>query len=219
MSWAMPAMSSMGRLEVSAGVGVVAAVLEGLFGSWTDAPAVGWVVAALLYCASTWFVIWPMDAVQTAAKARSEDPNRTISDVVMLSASVASLATVGMVLLSASSVKGVTADVLAALALATIAISWFTVHTIFALRYALLYYSDPVGGIDFNQSEPPAYRDFCYLAMTLGMTFQVSDTALGATTLRATALRHALLSYLFGTVILAAVINLIAGLGSSGLIR
>lgn len=212
-------MSSMGRLAVGFGVGVVTAVLVGLFGSWTAAPAVGWDTAALVYCASTWSVIWPMDPAQTAAKARSEDPNRTISDVITLSAAVASLAAVGMVLVSASSVKGTAADALAGLALASIAISWFTVHTIFALRYALLYYGDPVGGIDFNQSEPPAYRDFCYLALTLGMTFQVSDTALGSTALRATALRHALLSYLFGTVILAAVINLIAGLGSSGLIR
>jgi uncharacterized membrane protein len=215
----MPEMSSMGRLAVSAGVGVVAVVLVGLFGNWADAPAVGWDTAALLYCATTWFVIWPMDPAQTAAKARSEDPNRAISEVITLSASVASLATVGMVLVTANSVKGAPAVALAALALASIAISWFTVHTIFALRYALLFYSDPEGGIDFNQSEPPAYQDFCYLALTLGMTFQVSDTALGSTALRATALRHALLSYLFGTVILAAVINLIAGLGSSGLIR
>ncbi|HEY3903033.1 MAG TPA: DUF1345 domain-containing protein [Streptosporangiaceae bacterium] len=210
----------MGRLAVSVGLGAIAAVLEGAFGSWTDAPAVGWDTAALFYCISTWAVIWPMNPAETAAKARSEDPNLAISDVITLSASVASLATVGMVLVSANSVKGPpAAAALAGLALASIAISWFTVHTIFALRYALLYYSDPVGGIDFNQSELPAYQDFGYLALTLGMTFQVSDTALGSTALRATALRHALLSYLFGTVILAAVINLIAGLGSSGLIR
>jgi uncharacterized membrane protein len=215
----MPEMSSIGRLAVSASVGVVAAVIEGLFGRWADAPAIGWVAAALLYSSSTWVVIWPMDSGQTADKARSEDPNRATSDVLMLSASVASLATVGMVLVSASSVKGATADALSALALASIAVSWFTVHTIFALRYALLYYSDPEGGIDFNQEERPAFRDFCYLAMTLGMTFQVSDTALRSTALRSTALKHALLSYLFGTVILAAAINLIAGLGSSGLIR
>src|SRR5579863_5532599 len=129
-SWAMPEMSSMGRLGVSAGLGMIAAVLEGLFGSWTDAPAVGWDVAALNYCVTTWAVIWPMNPAETAAKARSEDPNRTITDVITLSASVASLATVVMVLISANSVKGVAADALAGLALASIAISWFTVHTI-----------------------------------------------------------------------------------------
>jgi uncharacterized membrane protein len=66
--------------------------------------------------------------------------------------------------------------------------------------------------VDFNQDDPPRYADFAYLAFTIGMTFQVSDTDLKTTEIRATALRHALLSYLFGSVILAATINLIAGL-------
>ena len=48
------------------------------------------------------------------------------------------------------------------------------------------------------------------------MTFQVSDTDLETPAIRATALRQALLSYLFGAVIVATTINLIAGLGSSG---
>lgn len=209
----------MGRLTVSAVLGVIALVLVGVFLRWADAFTVGWDTTALVYCTTTWAAVWPMDSVQTAAKARSEDPNRAISDALTLSAAVASLGSVGVVLLIAHSANRATADGLAALALASIAISWFTVHTIFGLRYALLYYSDPVGGIDFHQAEPPAYRDFFYTAMTLGMTFQVSDTDLGSTALRSTALRHALLSYLFGTIILAATINLIAGLGSSGLIR
>lgn len=215
----MPEMTSLGRLATSAALGVVAAVLVAVFWRLSDVLTIGWDITALVYCLTTWAVIWPMDSAQTAAKARSEDPNRTITDVLTLSASVASLASVGLVLFSAHTADRAMADALAALALASIAISWFTVHTIFGLRYAGLYYSEPEGGIDFNQTEPPAYRDFGYLALTLGMTFQVSDTALGSTALRATALRHALLSYLFGTVILAATINLIAGLGSSGLIR
>jgi uncharacterized membrane protein len=209
----------MGRLAVAAGLGVIAAVLVAIFGRWAEALMVGWDTAALVYCVTTWAVIWPMDPVQTAAKARAEDPNRVISDVITLSAAVASLAIVGVVLINAHSADRLTADGLAALALASIAISWFTVHTIYGLRYARLFYGPPEGGIDFNQAESPSYRDFFYLAITIGMTFQVSDTALGSTEIRGTALRHALLSYLFGTVILAAAINLIAGLGSSGLIR
>ena len=97
----------------------------------------------------------------------------------------------------------------------SVAVSWFTVHTVFMLRYALLYYTAPTGGIDFNQEAPPDYRDFAYVALTLGMTFQVSDTSVQDSQIRATVLRHTLLSYLFGAVILAVVVNLIAGLGSS----
>lgn len=93
------------------------------------------------------------------------------------------------------------------------AVSWLTVHTIFTLRYALLYYTEPEGGVDFNQQDRPTYRDFAYVAMTIGMTFQVSDTNLKSTEVRSTALRHALLSYLFGSIILAAAVNLVAGLG------
>lgn len=70
--------------------------------------------------------------------------------------------------------------------------------------------------MNFNLTAPPRYMDFAYLAFTLGMTFQVSDTDIENTAIRATALRHALLSYLFGAVILAATINLVASLGSGG---
>jgi uncharacterized membrane protein len=48
------------------------------------------------------------------------------------------------------------------------------------------------------------------------MTYQVSDTNLQNTQIRATALRHALLSYLFGAVILATAISLVASLVSGG---
>ena len=44
------------------------------------------------------------------------------------------------------------------------------------------------------------------------MTFQVSDTDIQMTGIRATALRHALLSYLFGAVILGTTVNFIVGL-------
>jgi len=79
----------------------------------------------------------------------------------------------------------------------------------------MLYYTGPDGGVSFNQSEAPRYADFAYLAFTIGMTFQVSDTDLQTLAIRATVLRHALLSYLFGAVILATTVNLVAGLGTS----
>ena len=79
----------------------------------------------------------------------------------------------------------------------------------------MLYYTGPVGGVSFNQSAPPGYVDFAYLAFTLGMTFQVSDTDLQTPAIRATALRHALLSYVFGVVIVAATINLVVALGTT----
>ena len=66
--------------------------------------------------------------------------------------------------------------------------------------------------MDFNEKDRARYSDFAYLAFTIGMTYQVSDTNLSTRQIRATALRHALLSYLFGAIIIAAAINLVAGL-------
>jgi uncharacterized membrane protein len=93
----------------------------------------------------------------------------------------------------------------------TVVLSWTVVHTVFMLRYAHEYYTPPVGGIDFKSGDyEPDYRDFAYLAFTVGMTYQVSDTELNRREIRHTLLRHALLSYLFGAVILALLVNVIA---------
>ncbi len=200
------------RVAMSAAFGVVAVVLAVAFGNWIYAPAIGWDATALVFTGSVWFGIWPLSADTTARRATYEDPSRAASDVLTLCAAVASIAAVILVLVRAHAETGAAKGLLAALGLLTIAVSWLTVHTIFTLRYALLYYTEPVGGVDFNCDELPSYRDFTYLAMTIGMTFQVSDTNLKSTAIRATALRHALLSYLFGSLILAAAVNLIAGL-------
>lgn len=203
-------------LAVAVTAGVIAAALVAVFGDWRYAPAAGWDVAALVFCARTWTTIWPMPASETLDHATDEDPSRPVSDVVIISASVASLAAVGVVLVHAHSLKFPAQALLAGLSLASVAVSWLTLHTVFTLRYARLYYSPPDGGIDFNQADPPQYRDFAYVALTIGMTSQVSDTSLKSTAMRSTAIRHALMSYFFGAVILATVINLIAGLGTGG---
>jgi uncharacterized membrane protein len=80
------------------------------------------------------------------------------------------------------------------------------------LRYARLYYTGADGGISFNEDDPPAYSDFAYLAFTIGMTFQVSDTNIEDKTIRRTALRQALISYLFGAVLVAMTVNVGASL-------
>jgi uncharacterized membrane protein len=201
------------RLAISAVCGGAAAAVTAVVGNWIYAPAIGWDVTAIFFTVTVWLGIWPLSAEATRRQAIMEDPSRASSDLLTLCASVASLGAVAVVLVHANSAHGLERGLLAALGLLSVAVSWLTVHTIFTLRYALLYCTAE-GGIDFNQQEPPSYRDFAYLAITIGMTFQVSDTSLQSTDMRATALRHALLSYLFGSIILAASVNLIAGLGS-----
>src|SRR5215472_17118475 len=111
----MPEVPTIGRLGVAAGLGVVAGMAVGVFVRWASAMTVGCDTAALVYCATTWAVIWPMDAARTAGKTRAEDPNRAISDVLTLSAAVASLASVGVILVNAHNSDRDAADLLAAL--------------------------------------------------------------------------------------------------------
>jgi uncharacterized membrane protein len=214
MAHAVRGRRSVTRLIVAFLAGIIAAVVAGLLGGWLYVPAIGWDVTGAVFCTLAWLAVWPMSAEATAERATEEDLSRANTDVLLLTASVVSLAAVTLVLAGAHHAHGVARVELASIGLTTVAVSWFTVHTIFMLRYALLYYAEPAGGIDFGSDEPPSYRDFAYLSLTLGMTFQVSDTALRSTLLRGTALRHALLSYLFGAIILAVAINLVAGLGA-----
>jgi uncharacterized membrane protein len=180
------------------------------------APVAGWAAAAAVFDLWVWLSVAHMNATQTATHATREDPSRAATDALVLWATVISLAAVALLLGEASSAKGAAAALLAGGAIVSVALSWLLVHTLFTLRYALLFYDGPDGGIDFNQEDPPRYTDFAYLAFTIGMTFQVSDTDLKTHRIRASALRHMLLSYLFGAVILATTINLVAGLSSGG---
>lgn len=200
------------RISVCVALGVAVAVVVGNTAGWRYALA-GWIATAGLYAVWTQLSLLGMDAEQTCRWVTREDPTRWVADAVILSASVASLGGVGYVV-AAGSRSGHEAVAAAVLGVLTVAASWFAVHTLYAVHYARLYYSDDPGGINFHDPEPPRFRDFAYLAFTVGMTYQVSDTEIGLTSIRATILRHALLSYLLGAVVLAVTINLIAGLGS-----
>jgi uncharacterized membrane protein len=204
------------RLRLRFTVSLAAGLVVGLPVSVATASIlgllVGWETAAVVYMIWAWTVMLPLDARATSDLAGREDPGRTAMDVILLAASVTSLAPVAIVIAAGTPHGAVDAKTAAAVAVTSIVLSWALVHTVFTARYARLYYANPVGGISFNADDPPCYGDFAYLAFTIGMTYQVSDTNLQNRTIRRTALRHGLLSYLFGAVIIAATINLLSGL-------
>lgn len=202
------------RLIVSLFLGLVAGYSAQQIGLGNIATLIGWDSAVLIYVIWIWCIIWPMDNDQTSQFALREDPSRSVSDLILILASIASLGAVGFILIDASQQTGAARFILAGLGVGSIVLSWILIHTIYALQYAMLYYSDDIkGSIDFKHDHRPAYSDFAYLAFTIGMTFQVADTDLIGTAFRKTVLKHSLLAYLFGTVIVATTINLIAGLG------
>lgn len=200
------------RVGISLGAGALSGLIVAIVGTWWLIPVSAWDVAALIFVTWIWHALWPLDAAGTAQQARRENPRRAAADTLLLSASVASLLAVGLVLVRASHTTGLSRALLVGLSIASIILAWSVVHTVYSLRYAKLYYEGTPGGVDFNEEGRPCYIDFVYLALTIGMTFQVSDTDLKTTKIRRTALRHAVLAYSFGTLIIATTINLVAGL-------
>ena len=203
------------RVTAMTVVGIGAGLVTGAIGQWEMAPVIGWCFAAAIFSGWVWVVIARQSAASTKSHATLEEPARQVADALVVLLGIASLAALGFVLIPAAQAQGAERIGLAALGLLSVALSWILLHTLFTLRYARLYYGGThEGGIDFNQADPPRYSDFAYFAFTLGMTFQVSDTSITDHTIRATALRHSLLSFVFGSVILATTVNLVAGLGS-----
>ena len=200
------------RLGVAASVGLGAGAAVTVATIWRVGLLVGWIVTASIFLLWLWRSIWPMDARATARHAVAEYPGRSAADTTMVVAAIASLAAIALLLIGSDGALGT--NVQAALTVLSVALAWAVVHSIYTTRYARLYYTGTDGGIKFNEPDPPRYSDFAYLAFTLGMTFQVSDTDLESKEIRAEALRHALLSYLFGTIMIATTINLVAGLGN-----
>lgn len=190
---------------------VVAAVALANGASWSVAALCASDIAALVFVVWVWVTVAGADAVAAARIARAEDASRAAAEAVLLGAGAASLVAVAFTLVEAGGADAPARGLLSALAIGSVALAWTSIHTVFALRYARLYYSPPPGGIDFS-GESPDYLDFAYLALTIGMCFQVSDTDLTGKRVRRTALHHALLSYVFGTVIVAVTVNLVAGL-------
>jgi uncharacterized membrane protein len=201
------------RVVWAALIGSAAALVIAWVAPWQLTVLTGWDVAALVVLLSVWMQVGPMDADGTRAWATREDDSRRSSELLLLAASSSSLLGVAVAFSKANEGDAVLEPLLTAVGLLTTVLSWAVVHTTFTLRYAHLYYTEPVGGIEFKTKHgEPDYHDFAYVSFTVGMTYQVSDTDVTRTSIRRTVLRHALLSFLFGAVILATVVNVIAGL-------
>ena len=200
------------RVMIGVAGGLVAAAIAVVEGaSWSVAALFAADVAAAVFVTWVWLTIRGVDAATTGDTARAEDSSRAAAEAILIGAGAASLVAVAFTLGQAGHSQAPERGLLTALALASIALAWASAQTVFALRYARLYYSPPDGGIDFH-GEAPDYGDFAYLALTIGMTFQVSDTDLVGKRVRRVALHHALLSYVFGTGIVAVTVSSVAAL-------
>jgi len=207
----MPA-SAPARLAISLAVGIIVLALVSLLTRLLLGVLSGIAGMGAAFVLTGLVVLWPMTADSTRDNAMRQNYRPHIEELLVAAAAFASLTLIVVLLVVGDSG---TRNLAAAIGLIGLFLAWAMLHMLYAARYAYLYYSKPVGGIDFNSSDQPSYRDFFYFSYNLGMTYQVSDTGVSSTAIRSVVLRHCLLSYVFGTVILAATINLIAGLITS----
>lgn len=177
---------------------------------------IGWNTFSLCLIIMTWITFKITTPKEIRKQAGLQDASRVVIFIIIL---ISTFASFFAVLLLVISEKKDTEALDIPVAIAGMFLSWFLVHTIFAMRYAHIYYGDHEtkpgthhGGLIFPEDDKPDYTDFAYFSFVLGMTFQVSDIQVSSKRLRKLALLHGVLSFGFNTIIVALTINIIAGL-------
>lgn len=210
---------SVRRTLTSLGVGLVAGGAVAVLTDVRLLPLVTWTVAVAVLLTWVWHRCWSQDAGGTRRLAQEERSSRS-TDAWLITAAVASLAAVVAALLQSSGAKDPVAVASVLLSVVGVALSWALLNTVYAFKYARLHYVDEPGdgsggsgSFDFKQDDDPAYSDFAYLAFTVGMSYAVSETEPTSSRARRGVLGHALLSYVFGTGVLAVAVNLVTDLG------
>jgi uncharacterized membrane protein len=181
---------------------------------------IGWDVFSICMIIISGVIFSTMRPRQIRVLAKQEDAGRIVVFFIVLAAILGSL--MGVLLLLQNKDpwllgKGIESFIY----LSGVSCSWFLLHTMFAYRYAVLYYGehplDPDAhtvGLQIPNELWPDYLDFCYFSFVIGMTFQVSDIEISSRMIRRVALVHGLLSFLFNTVIVALTINVVVDLRS-----
>jgi uncharacterized membrane protein len=209
-----------GALALASLAGCAAAVLLRDRLGYELVVAVAWDLAVLIFIGAVIWVTWSFDEAQMTRKVRHRAPSSFLVGCTAFCAALFGIYAL-MLLIHASGDTGGHRWVLLGVAFLTTTLSWGLVHLLFALEYAKLYYLDPhgsaheapPGGLEFPGGHLPEYSDLLYFAFIIGVACQTADVDISARGMRRMALIHGLIAFLFNTVILAATINVAAGLG------
>lgn len=178
---------------------------------------VGWNLACLAYLVPTGWSLLRDDADTVRRRAREEDETRFIILSLVLASVLVSFAAIVVALREAKTAHG-QSGWLVFLSISTIVLSWLVVQAIFCLHYAHKYFGDTDEdgksdrGVQFTGDPPSTYRDFIYISVCLGATYQVSDFALTTSSFRNLVTAHALVAFLFNTLVLALGVNIVGNL-------
>ena len=182
-------------------------------GSWTDAAAMGFDLAALVFLLS----LWPLRR-DTSAQAlrRHSQENNANRVMVLLITTLLTLVIMAAISGELAAAKGGDRIALGKL-IGTLGLIWLFANSVYALHYAHAFYAGDEeegsdrGGIAFPDTVTPGYSDFAYFAFTLGMTFQTSDVQITAPAVRRIALLHSFAAFVFNIGVIAFTINALGG--------
>jgi len=178
---------------------------------WHEATMAGFDVAALAFLLSVVRLL-DADANKMRRHALENDANRGVMLLLTAIVSVVILVAVGVAVTAHKAPDALSVTLL----LATLVIAWIFSNTVYAMHYAHMCYitqsnRPEAAGLDFPNSEKPAYWDFLYFAFTLGMTFQTSDVSITNTAMRKTVVYHCLAAFIFNLGVIAFTINILGG--------
>ena len=183
---------------------------------FTARLAITWTAFAGALLLLAWGVMLSGDPGEVRRSAVLQDAGRSLIFTLVLLASCGSFWVVWVLIGLARGQSGGSYAFYMTLAPLSVVLSWCLVHTLFALRYAHIYYGEGQahgthhGGLEFPGDHLPDYMDFAYYSFVVGMTAQVSDVPVTSKRLRRLTLLHGLISFAFNTIILALTINALA---------
>ena len=203
------------RLVYGAAVGVAVALLP-LPLAVQSRGLLAWSVGALTYLALSWWLAVEFDAARTRERAQAQDQSASALSTLLLLSVFASIAAIAILLQHVKDLSATQRLGHLVLCMFALAASWLLMQTIFAFRYAHVYYQaellgHPRGaGLDFPGKLPPDYFDFLYYAHVVGMTSQVSDVVVTSRQMRRLTLMHSVSAFAFNMLVLALSINVMA---------
>ncbi len=205
------------RLVYGLGAGLMTSALP-LPLTWQFRGLLAWCVGLAVYLMLAWWLCVGFDAARTRERAQAQDEPSVVLFLVLLLATMASVAAIAVLMQHSRDLSGVQRALHIGLSVVALALSWLFIQTIFTFHYAHRYYheeklKEPDGpGLQFPGGLDPDYFDFLYYAHVVGMTSQVSDVQVTSREMRRLTLVHSVLSFGFNMLILALSINVVAGM-------
>lgn len=204
------------RLVYGGGVAAVVALLP-LPASWASQALLAWCAGSATFLVLAWWLAVAFDAARTRSHAQAQDQPSVLLFLLVLASVFASTGAIAVMLQQLQNLSAWTLLAHLALSMLALALSWLLMQTIFAFRYAHLYYREELhghargAGLEFPGKLPPDYFDFLYYAHVVGMTSQVSDVVVTSRKMRRLTLLHSVTSFAFNMLVLALSINVMSG--------